>query len=105
MLFEQCYAPEWNDSMGGGPPKMPSNHSSEFNGPHSQSPYNHFEHYSSHFSTCAIESYALGVGMLPAMYEYPGAQGHSHSCPQKLDRAAQRLRGPTRHNLDPVSSH
>jgi len=46
---EQSYAPEWNGSMGGGPPKMPSNSSSEFNGPPSQSPYNHFEQFNSHF--------------------------------------------------------
>jgi len=46
---EQRYTPKLNGSMGGGPPKMPSNHNSEFNGPHSQSPYNHFEQYISHF--------------------------------------------------------
>jgi len=47
---EQCYAPDWNGSMGGPPPKMTSNHSSEFNGPPSQPPYSNCEQYNSNFS-------------------------------------------------------
>jgi len=43
---EQCYA---HGSMGGGPPKITSNHSSKFNGPLSQPPYNNYEQYNSNF--------------------------------------------------------
>ena len=36
--------------MGGGPPKIPSNHINEINGSSSQPPFNHYGQHSSHFS-------------------------------------------------------
>lgn len=64
---EQYCTPEWNSSFRGGPPRMPLSHSDKFNCPSSQSPYDHYEQHSSHFS-----------GMQPSMSYENNSHGESH---------------------------
>ena len=73
--MEQCYAPEWNGSMGGGAPKITPNHSIEFNGPLSQSIYNTYEQYNSNFSSMPPN----------AMNSSYGSNSHGQNNPMYLE--------------------
>lgn len=73
---------------------MPSNHSNELNGPHSQPPYNHFEQYSSQFP-----------GMQPHAMNSSYGRNHGMYSEDENCKRSNSMYPSTRKNLHPQHHH